>query len=213
MKRLSVLLVAVVSFFAGSVSAASVAYSDRAAFLAASGAIDVTPSLTSYSAAFASSLSIDGIVVTNPFGELLFAGAWTPALPGNDIAVNGNENFDIVLPSAVYSFGLDFYEPSGSPSTFTLTFLSGNTPISSLNFDPPEDQVTFMGGWLNQPFNRVELRETTAINQDEYLGHFYTGVTPAGVTPIPAPATIWLFLSGLTTLGLRIPRNKDRRMC
>ena len=176
-------------------AATSIAFTDKATFVAATGATDSIPSLTTLFAS-GSSITIDGFSISNPFGEQVFAGVWSALLPGNDIAVNGNENFNITFPGSVYSFGLDFHEPSGSPSTFTLSAFQGSTLVASSAFDPPEDAVTFLGLWTDAAFDRVEIRETTGINADEFLGHFYTGAAP-----IPEPASLLLFALGLPAVA------------
>lgn len=114
-------------------------------------------------------------------------------LPGNDIAVDDSEDFDVTLPGLIFSLGFDIVEPSGSPSSFTATLFNGTTSVGSFVFDPPDGLAAFVGVWATEPFNRLELRETTAINQDEYLGHFYSGTVPQAV---PEPSSVFSAITG-----------------
>ena len=183
--------------FSGLAQANSLVFSDRTAFLSASGAADITPTLTTFTG-MGASLNIDGLTFSNPFGKTVFAGVWTPLLPGNDIAINDNEDIDVTLPGDVFALGFDIHEPTGSASTFTATLFNGATSVDSFTFDPPDDVAAFVGIWSDQTFNRLEVREATAINQDEYFGHFYAGNTP--LQAVPEPNSLVLF--GLGALGV-----------
>jgi len=135
--------------FSGLAQANSLVFSDRTAFLSASGAADITPTLTTFTG-MGASLNIDGLTFSNPFGKTVFAGVWTPLLPGNDIAINDNEDIDVTLPGDVFALGFDIHEPTGSASTFTATLFNGATSVDSFTFDPPDDVAAFVGIWSDQ---------------------------------------------------------------
>jgi hypothetical protein len=128
-------------------------------------------------------------------------GDWTSLTTGNDIALSDDEDLDIVLASDVYSIGFEFVEPSctiqdagnlcpnsdiGSnvdtvdtiDSEFEVTLKDDGTTIAQFTFNAPDDQAAFVGVWSNDPFDSVEIRETTGGNDNEYYGEFYTGDTP-----------------------------------
>lgn len=128
---------------------------------------------------------------------------WTTLTAGHDIAMSDDEDLDIALAGSVYSIGFEFVEPSctvmdganlcsngdiGSnvstaateDSEFEVTLKDGVTSIATFTFNAPDDTLAFVGVWSNDPFNGVEIRETTGTNDNEYYGEFFTGDTPFG---------------------------------
>ncbi|MCK7595043.1 FG-GAP repeat domain-containing protein [Pseudomarimonas salicorniae] len=119
-------------------------------------------------------------------GSRLDFSTWPADFPDdNDIelALFGTENLDVRhLGGPIHALGFEFDDPSGgsTPSTFTLTALKGDVPVARLSFDtprspPPRD---FIGLWSELPFDRIELRETSAANENEYIGAFYVSAMP-----------------------------------
>jgi hypothetical protein len=148
---------------------------------------------------------IGSLGVPNP------ADFWTTLLPGIEIAISDVENLNADLAGPVFSLGFDFAEPTSTAecrapcfdSTFMVTLKQGGTVVDNFSFNAPNNVAAFVGVWSDMPFNRVELRDTTATIDDEFFGQFYTGLTPLS-TPIPEPTTVALMLSGVALLtGLR----------
>ena len=75
--------------------------------------------------------------------------------------------------------------------------------MASLAFNAPNDTAAFAGVWSDAAFDRVEIRETTGAIENEFFGQFYTGTTP-----IPEPATLTLFGTGLALIGLALRRRR-----
>lgn len=107
-----------------------------------------------------------------------------------DLAINGVENFNVDSQVALFAFGFDFHEPTDpSPappntcggtcadSTFRVTLLNGSTIVTVHDFMGPQDSLGFVGIWTRDPFNRVEIRETTGTGDNEFFGNFTTGTT------------------------------------
>ena len=135
-----------------------------------------------------------------------FNNDWTSIIPGHDIAISGTENLDIVFAAPVFSFGIQFHEPtcnnrndgnncpigalgqvepgtnlpSGSEldSTFSVTLKNGATTVGTFSFNAPDDVFAFVGVHSDMSFNKVEIRETTGTNDNEYFGEIFTGNTP-----------------------------------
>lgn len=171
-----------------------VVYDSKSTFLAETGATSATGPLP--------------IIVGNPWtitvGEVTFLGGpvnntlqmkeWSARLTGNELAIDGVENFDIALtsPDPVYSIGFDFVEPQFDPlvngpfvdSTFNVTLLAGQQIVSSFMFSRPNDQATFVGAWSDVPFDRLEIREVVGENGNEFFGEFYVGHIPEGTVAV-----------------------------
>ncbi len=90
-----------------------------------------------------------------------------------------SEDIDVALAGNRYAFGFDFVEPRDVPefvdSLFRVSLYRNTLLVDSFTFAPDDDVAYFVGVWSDEPFNRVEIRETTGTNENEYYGHFYTG--------------------------------------
>lgn len=128
-----------------------------------------------------------------------------------DLAINGVENFNVDSGTPLYSFGFDFHEPRAPrppafpdtcnflpcvDSTFELTLLDGAMTVAVHEFTRPKDSLEFVGIWTSNPFNRIEIRETTGTADNEFFGNFTTGTTPA-----PEPASLALLGAGLVAMA------------
>lgn len=199
---------------------ADVIFSDKATFLAATGATSATGPLSDVG------LIPGGPAATVTVGKVTFTIAgpsfqlfiglggdcmsvpgcdWTPLLPGPDIAISDIENLnaDLSMSGPVTAMGFDFVKPikgfsdvaNPGPSEFTVTLLNGGNLVSSFVFDTPSaafpaDTADFVGVMASNPFNRMQIRETTGGIDDEYFGQFYTA-------SVPEPTSISLICSGL----------------
>ncbi len=161
---------------------------------------------------------------------------WTSVIPGHDIAISGVENLDVSLAVPVFSFGFQFYEPTcnnknqgndcpvgalgqidigtdvniGSEidSTFTVTLKNGATPVSTFQFNAPDDVLSFVGVQSDMSFDKVEIRETTGGIDDENFGEFYTGITTAnqvGGKLLPIDTTALLLAGAQMNAAWMIP--------
>jgi hypothetical protein len=208
-------LVAGSALFSAGAGATTILITDKTSFVAATGATpvgaipfssssaDFTVGILTFENVSPSSVNHDrnwSTLISEPF----------------DLAINGVENFDVASSSPLFSFGFDFHEPTtASPSfpdtcnapcfdsTFQITLLNGVTPVGSHTFNMPNDQLTFVGVWSSDPFDRIEIRDTTGTIDNEFFGNFLTGNRA-----LPEPTTVALLGVGLVALALRRRRAR-----
>jgi hypothetical protein len=204
--------------------AALITFSNKGAFLGATGASSATGPLPD-AGAVAAGFTVGSASFTTLSGQLFIGTGglfpaqvtdWSASLPGNDIAISDVESFRVDLASPVYSFGFDFFEPNVhstsfpvtddcfapcTDSTFSVNLYSGATLLGSFNYNAPDGVASFVGAWTDFAFNRVEIIETVGSLDDEYWGEFYTGTEP-----VPEPGTM-----GLLGLGLLALQRRRRR--
>ncbi len=179
-------------------------YTDKAAFLAATGAASATGPLPDIG--YAPTPTAVGSVTFSipPGGDDLFIGSagttaapdWCPLLPGNDIA-QGFEALQVDAAAPIYAIGLDFVQPDatmppfgGTPvdSIFEITLYDGATVVGQVQFRGiPTDVATFLGVWSSAPFTTMTMFDVTPspfVDDDEFYGEFYTGATPAPLATI-----------------------------
>jgi len=215
MKKIFMLLTVLVILYVVPVSANAtiITFSDKAQFLASTGSTSATGPLPNLSSV-GNSQTIGSVTFSVLSDSQLYIGRgggdWTSLHPGNDIAISGPEDLNVDLASPVFALGFDFVEPMATPcyaychdSTFTVQLKNGSTTVDSFMFNAPDDVLAFVGVWTDTPFNRVEIRDTTATSDNEYFGQFYTGTTHASV---PEPATLLLFGSGMA--GIVVVRKR-----
>ena len=105
-----------------------------------------------------------------------------------ELAINDNEDLDIAMAEGfTFAMGIDFDDASGgsTPSTFDVTVKAGDTTIGQLQFQT--DQLpgqNYLGVWAQAPFDRLEIRETTSANENEYFGTVSTSQQPLPPPPI-----------------------------
>ena len=69
--------------------------------------------------------------------------------------------------------GIDFDDASGgsTPSTFDVTVKEGDTTIGQFQFQTDQlPEQNYIGVWTQVPFDRLEIRETTTANENEFFG-------------------------------------------
>ena len=88
-------------------------------------------------------------------------------------------------------------------STFQVSLFLGGSPVGSFSYNAPDATLAFVGVWADQQFDRAQIIDVTNTIDDEYWGQFYTGAT----SPVPEPATVLLFASGVGALASRRRRR------
>lgn len=200
-------------------------YSDKAAFLTATGALDATGAFPDLGVTTPQPVTLGSITFSAPAPSSVAVGTfghgitdWTTLLPGNDLAINDVENLNIVASGSLFSMGFDFVEPSlgGSTtntcfvatctdSTFTIEIVDGGTVLGSVLFSPDNDVAAFFGIRSDVAFDQLRIRETTGGIDDEYWGHIYIGNSP---NQVPEPSVISLL--GLPLLWLVASQGRRR---
>ena len=164
-------------------------FSDKATFLAATGAtpastIPTTPNTVFPPGVGFASESLSFTLV--PLESTRFSiSDFSTRLPGNELALSEKESFNVdITTGPKFSFGFDFVEPEFDPnvgtpvieSTFEVTLKSGSTTRGSFLFERPNDSAQFVGvrTGLEEGFDRVEIREVIGDIDNEFFGQFYT---------------------------------------
>lgn len=216
MKRIFVLLIVleILHVVSMSANATTITFSDKLQFLASTGSTSATGPLPNLYFIPGGRQTVGDVTFTVTLFQDLFIGGgsfdWTSLHPGNDIAIGSTENLYVNLASPVFALGFDFVEPKATTcyaicydSTFSVALKNGSTTVDSFMFNAPDDVLAFVGVWTDIPFDRVEIRDTTATIDDEYFGEFYTGTTPASVpVPVPEPSMLLLFGSGMAGIAV-----------
>ena len=172
-------LLLLLSATAGPACAALTTFSDRAAFLAATGASDLTGPLPNLGSRGQQPTTVGGVTFTPiPGHDLWFGPDWTPLLPGYDMAINDTEDMDVSFAPA-FSLGFDFADPTvGGDSTFTVTLFRETVQVGQFVFRAAPEVAAFVGVWSDTAFDRVQIRETSGGIEDQFFGHFYSGTSP-----------------------------------
>jgi hypothetical protein len=210
--KLAGALCAALAVASSSAHAALIVYTDKASFLADTGAASATGPLPT--------ATIDGSFPLPVFGSIVFIPSgghtinidpiWSSVIPGNDLQVGGGtgENFAIDPVAPVFAMGFDAHEPSGgTDSTFVISLLFGATPLGTASINFPDDQLAFFGIWSDTAFARLLVLETIGGIENEYFGEVYTSTRAYVVPPppppagIPEPMTLSLFAAGLAGMG------------
>ncbi|MBL8768870.1 MAG: hypothetical protein JNL94_15970 [Planctomycetes bacterium] len=181
-------------FFSGTTPLPTVtSFTDRATFLAATGATNASGPLPNLGTA--TSVKLGSVTYgIAPGGDNMAMGAfgisgladWCPQIPGNDVAL-GYENLQLDLDQPVLALGIDFVQPDatiapwgGTPidSTYEVALYLGGTFVTQASFSAiAVDQLAFLGVSSPTPFDRVtiiDVTNTPFVDDDEFFGEVYT---------------------------------------
>lgn len=187
---------------AGEFQALSYEYRDKQTFLEATGASDVSGALPSGPGS-ATETTVGGVTFqSHPPSTLNFA-AWTEGLPDPfELALNGDEELNIVLATPALSVGFEVEQATNSHpninggnviSDFDVvlcaeTFDRGDacptaSVISTHRFHPPlsgppDYTPSFFGVWTGTPIAQLSVREPTPADGNEFFGRVFAGNQP-----------------------------------
>jgi hypothetical protein len=192
-KCISLFVLLLIIPIAASSAAAIVTYEDWETFVGATGAIPQPPlpnlglipggdqaTLTHGDLTFTVAPPATGFYVSEGLGD----DHWTSMMSGSQIAINGPEHLNIDIAAPVFAIGFDFVEPGddaggygcGGPcydTTFEVTLLDGDLVVDSFEFSRADDWPMFVGVSSDEPFDRIEIRDLTGTDDNEYFGRFH----------------------------------------
>ncbi len=188
--------------YAGEFQAPTYEYRDKQTFLEATGASDVSGALPSGPSS-AAETTVGGVTFqSHPPSTLNFA-AWTEGLPDPfELALNGDEELNIVLGTPALGVGFEVEQATNTHpningsnviSDFIVvlcaeTFDRGDacptaSVISTHRFHPPlsgppDYAPSFFGLWAATPIAQLSIREPTAADGNEFFGRVFAGSEP-----------------------------------
>jgi hypothetical protein len=188
------------------VQASLITYTDKTTFTNSTSPILITTPSSGTSGTVVGPLTF----TNGPSASVVF-GDFTSSLSG-ELALSGDENFNVDIAGGAFSFGFDVNDPFSTSqydgcnvnpcrdSEFSFSIFDGSTLLHSFNFDPlySDSELTFVGIYSDNIFNRVEIREIVGSNDNEFFGNFLVGTTK-----VPEPSTLAIFALGMIGLASR----------
>lgn len=152
-------------------------------------------------------------------GSSLFLADWSSAVPigggGASIALNGAESFDIQLAAPVHALAFEFDNPGNTweNASYSVRFYLGANLVGSeeglrlrqFSLNGTEPWLLY-GWWSDQLFDRVEIRETSTANENEYFGRVYTSARPPPPKLLPSGGSSDRFSAAIENELLAISR-------
>ncbi len=205
-------------------AAALQTFTDKAAFLAATGATSATGPLPDLGYIPSSTVTLGSITITTTGTGAFYVGAldvpgvapdWYPGTPGNDMAF-GYEEFEAQSATPIHSLGFELVEPNTTlppwggvavNSAYKVTLYNDDDLVGEFIFDAPDDELAFVGVWSDQVFTRANVIDTTGNEDDEYFGEFWSGGTPAPPAVFSALATTGAAVPGASGVFTSFPQS------
>ena len=186
---------------------AATVYSDRASFLAATASLSLSQEGFNSTFAAANPVDFGDFSVTASIGnvnwgngptfpEVVSEGAGSIYGFANNPFSQNTFTFDFSSP--ITAFGVDINNFSTPPLTASTN--TGSLLAFEIADQPPQTKTIFFGVVDTTPFNSLSIRWANATNAVGFDDLVYTA-------PIPIPAAVWLFGSGLLGL-IGISRRK-----
>jgi hypothetical protein len=207
MRRLFVLALSAILGSASIAGATSITYSDRSAWTAA---LSASPNIVTFEGwgpdsvpAGYTSVTIDGVQFDAPQIYLIDP-SWPTDAPYHTsdylswqqgLAVGGT--LTITLPSLVNAFGLDFGTFGTAQGALSMQFGDGT---DSYTLNGNQFAYTFFGIVSDTAFNTVTLSSPSTYPTIDNVSY---GGGPTSPAPVPEPASLMLFGSGLFALAAR----------
>ncbi|MEM9531100.1 MAG: hypothetical protein AAGA23_09275 [Pseudomonadota bacterium] len=179
---------------------------NQALFIEATGAADLTGPLPQLPTSVTQQPVGRVTYVAHPPSSLNFS-EWTIGLEDDyELALNGDEEFNLVPDIPLYSLGIQVEEASAqhpninapfADSTFVITLCAARFPagaecpepdvIDTVQLNAPESAPTyrpwFFGVWSDQPVAQLSIREITdGPDGNEFFGRVF-----GGEAPLPTP--------------------------
>ncbi|ETR68491.1 MAG: hypothetical protein OMM_10474 [Candidatus Magnetoglobus multicellularis str. Araruama] len=125
----------------------------------------------------------NNVIIKQIDSEAVVVDDFSDIITGKELTVSGRESIDIIFPESIKSFGIYIHDAnvtaggcSAHDSKFSITLKEDNTDIGTIeSFDPPVDQLFFIGLVSTDLFNKVEIREIGATTSSTYCENDFFG--------------------------------------
>jgi len=162
----------------------------------------VTTDLVSTDASVTLAIAFEG----DPATQGHYYSPWTGMLPGNEYALDGDENFDIKFTAHQSAFAMDYLDTS-IESKFSLTFYDGAINVGETSFITNSfGTAQFIGFISSLSFDKVTVREDDGSENSDEFFQFYSATSAAAV---PEPSSIVMF--GVGAIGMAFARRKRKQ--
>ena len=142
-----------------------------------------------------------------------------PELEGAEIYISVNEDLNVeIIDGMMTAFGYHLsercgvgcYNPDLDVSEFTVTLKADQVEVGSYRFTQ-QDRIMFIGLSSEQPFNRVEIRETVGTTENDPMAYFLvSNITTGCVYDTDCPVLPNECLANLCRSGVCTPVARDQ---